>query len=663
MQIRSGRLPDISSSVGDKERCDPLGYLENISSPADLRKLTPQQLPELASEIREIIVDVVSRSGGHLASSLGAVELAIAIHYVFDTPNDKVIWDVGHQAYAHKLITGRAAQFRQLRRHGGLSGFTKRSESPYDTFTTGHSSTSISAALGIASANQLNNNDSKVVAVIGDGSMTAGMAYEALNQAGDLHKDLIVILNDNDMSISPNVGAISSLLSRTFSGQRLQAWRKEFGELLKSLPKIGDNVYKWAKRSEESFKTFITPGMLFEAFDFDYFGPIKGHNLPHLISILNNIKKLHDPVLLHVITKKGKGYPQAEENPIYFHGVGCFDIKTGNSTAPACSGTSYTQIFGDLMVRLAEQNDKIIAVTAAMPEGTGLSAFAARFPDRFFDVGIAEQHGVTFAAGLATEGFRPVVAIYSTFLQRAYDQIIHDVCIEKLPVIFALDRGGLVGEDGPTHHGQFDLSYLRALPNMVVMAPKDGNELQRMLVTALSHDGPIALRYPRGLSVDVDLDADPEPIAIGKGEILAHGDDLLILAVGSIVQEALEAQRRLSEPGHKVTVVNCRFIKPLDKELISSLASAIPRILTVEENALQGGFGSAVLEMLADEGITPIRVRRIGIPDRFIEHGAVGILRKKYGLDADGIVRAAQSLLSDAPEAVSPRRSSACLVK
>ena len=639
-----------------------MGYLNHIASPADLKKLTTRQLPELAEEIRKVIVDVVSCTGGHLASSLGAVELAIAIHYVFDTPRDKVIWDVGHQAYAHKLITGRAGQFQQLRRHGGISGFTKRSESPYDTFTTGHSSTSISAALGIASANQLNRNDAKVIAVIGDGSMTAGMAYEALNQAGDLHKDLVVILNDNDMSISPNVGAVSSLLSRTFSGQRLQAWRKEFGEFLKSLPKIGDNVYRWAKRSEESFKTFITPGMLFEAFNFDYFGPIKGHNLTHLISILSNIKKLHDPVLLHVTTKKGKGYPQAEENPVYFHGVGCFDVRTGNSTAPACTGRSYTQIFGDLMVRSAERNEKIIAVTAAMPEGTGLAAFAERFPDRFFDVGIAEQHGVTFAAGLATEGFRPVVAIYSTFLQRAYDQIIHDVCIEKLPVIFALDRGGLVGEDGPTHHGQFDLSYLRALPNMVVMAPKDGNELQRMLVTAFNHDGPIAMRYPRGLSVDVELDTDPAPIEIGKAEVLTQGDDLLILAIGGMVQESVEAHRRLEGLGVHATVINCRFVKPLDKKLICSLASAIPRIVTVEENALQGGFGSAVLEMLGDHDMGPFRLKRVGIPDRFIEHGAAGILRKKYGLDAEGIIRAALALLKDEPATRESRRSPAILV-
>ena len=624
-------------------------YLQGISSSSDLKQLTRQQLPELAEEIRQMIVEVVSKSGGHLASSLGAVELAIAIHYVFDTPRDKIVWDVGHQAYAHKIITGRAKQFSGLRQFGGLSGFTRRSESPYDTFTTGHSSTSISAALGIACANQLNDRSSKVVAVIGDGSMTAGLAYEALNQAGDLHKDLVVILNDNDMSISPNVGAISSLLSRTFSGQRLQTWRKEFGEFLRSLPKIGDNIYQWAKRSEESLKTFMTPGMLFEAFNFDYFGPINGHNLNHLISILSNIKKLHDPVLLHVTTKKGKGYPQAEQNPVYFHGVGCFDIKTGNSTAPQCAGQSYTQIFGDFMVRLAEKNDKIIAVTAAMPEGTGLSLFAERFPDRFFDVGIAEQHGVTFAAGLSTEGFRPVVAIYSTFLQRAYDQIIHDVCIEGLPVIFAIDRGGVVGEDGPTHHGQFDLAYLRSLPNMVVMAPKDGNELQRMMVTALNHDGPIAFRYPRGGSTEVALDDAPAPIAIGKAEVLTKGSDLLILAIGHIVQESLQACRILEKQDIHCTLVNCRFVKPLDTELIVSLARGIPRIITIEENALQGGFGSAVLELLCDHGVTPLKVKRIGIPDQFIEHGAASLLREKYSLNAAGIVSVAQTFFDREP--------------
>ncbi len=625
-----------------------MGLLEHIQSSTNLKQVHPKELPGLAAEIRQQIVEVVSKNGGHLASSLGAVELAIAIHYVFDTPNDKVIWDVGHQAYAHKLLTGRAKRFETLRQHQGLSGFTKRSESPYDPMTSGHSSTSISAALGIACANRINSNPSKVVAVIGDGSMTAGLAYEALNQAGDLHKDLIVILNDNDMSIARNVGALSSLLSRTLSGQRLQTWRKEVGEFLKSLPKIGDNIYQWAKRSEESFKTFITPGMLFEAFDFDYFGPINGHNLNHLISILENVKKLSDPVLLHVTTTKGKGYPQAEENPVYFHGVGCFDIDTGNSIAPQCSGPSYTQVFGDFMVQLARQNDKIVAVTAAMPEGTGLSLFADQYPERFFDVGIAEQHGVTFAAGLATEGLRPVVAIYSTFLQRAYDQIIHDVCIEGLPVTFAIDRGGLVGEDGPTHHGQFDLSYLRSLPNMVVMAPKDENELRRMMVTALDHDGPVAIRYPRGTAVGVSLDPDPSPIPLGQAEILTRGDDLLILAIGKMVTDALEAHKRLKSDDIHCTVVNCRFVKPLDADQILKLVKQIPNIITVEENVLQGGFGSAVLELIGDQTITirPVRIRRIGIPDEFIEHGAVSVLRTKYGLNADGIVSAAKKLLN-----------------
>jgi 1-deoxy-D-xylulose-5-phosphate synthase len=623
-------------------------YLHRIDSPIDLKNLNRNELPGLAAELRTKIVEVVSKSGGHLASSLGAVELAIAIHYVFDTPHDKVIWDVGHQAYAHKLLTGRADRFDSLRKHGGLSGFTKRSESSYDPMTTGHSSTSISASLGIACANRLKNSDAKVIAVIGDGSMTAGLAYEALNQAGDIDEDLIVILNDNDMSIAPNVGAVSSLLSRTFSGQRLQNWRKEFGEFLRSVPKIGDNIYKWAKRSEESLKTFITPGMLFEAFNFDYFGPIDGHNLNHLITILKNIKSLSDPVLLHVTTQKGKGYAQAEENPVYFHGVGCFDIATGNSTAPTCMGPSYTNIFGDFMIELARQNEKIVAVTAAMPEGTGLSGFAEQFPDRFFDVGIAEQHGVTFAAGLATEGLRPVVAIYSTFLQRAYDQIIHDVCIEGLPVVFAIDRGGLVGEDGPTHHGQFDLSYLRSLPNMVVMVPFDENDLRRMMLTALNHDGPCAIRYPRGTAVGVELKSKPTPLTLGKGEVLTQGDDMLILAVGQSVGPSLEARQALETLGIHATVVNCRFVKPLDVQLICGLAKSIPDIITVEDNALQGGFGSAVLEMLSDQGVGSVQVKRMGLQDRFIEHGDVATLRKKYGLDSGGIVATAKKLYADA---------------
>jgi len=622
-----------------------VALLERISSPSDLKDLKRTQLPDLAGEIRKKIVDVVSRSGGHLASSLGAVELAIAIHYVFDTPEDKIIWDVGHQAYAHKILTGRSGQFDTLRQHGGLSGFTKRSESPYDTFTTGHSSTSISASLGIACANCLRGKSSKVVAVIGDGSMTAGLAYEALNQAGDQHKDLIVILNDNDMSISHNVGALSSLLSRTFSGHRLQRWRKEFGDFLKSLPKIGDNMYHWAKRSEESFKTFVTPGMLFEAFNFDYFGPIDGHNLNHLISILTNIKKLSDPVLLHVTTVKGKGYRQAEENPVYFHGVGCFDVATGNSLVPECSGPTYTQVFGDFMVELAQKNRRIVAVTAAMPEGTGLSHFAELFPERFFDVGIAEQHGVTFAAGLATQGFRPIVAIYSTFLQRAYDQIIHDVCIENLPVIFAIDRGGIVGEDGPTHHGQFDLSYLRSLPNMMIMSPSDGNELRRMLVTALDHDGPVAIRYPRGVAPGISLDPEPAALTIGAAHRLTHGNDLLILAIGRMVQESMRACDLLLQEGIQSSVVDCRFVKPLDVGTIGGLVRDIPFVLTVEENILQGGFGSAVLEMLADQSIQSRHFRRLGIPDRFIEHGAASLLLSKYGLDAEGIADTARELM------------------
>ncbi len=619
-----------------------LSILETIDSPADVKALKRSELPKLAEEIREAIVDVVACSGGHLASSLGAVELGIAIHYVFDAPRDKIIWDVGHQAYTHKLLTGRANRFESLRQHGGLSGFTRIGESPYDAFSTGHSSTSISAGLGIACAKSLKEESSKVVAVIGDGSMTAGLAYEGLNQAGDTHKDkdLIVILNDNDMSISQNVGALSSFLSRTLSAKRLQEWRKEFGEFLKSLPRVGGDFYQLAKRSEDSFKTFITPGMLFEAFNFDYFGPIDGHRLNHLIDILNNIKHLNEPVLLHVITKKGTGYPPAEKNPVYFHGVGCFEKETGACVEKAPCPPSYTEIFGQTMVELAEKNRNIVAVTAAMPEGTGLVRFAEKFPERFFDVGIAEQHGVTFAAGLATEGLKPVVAIYSTFLQRAYDQIVHDVCLDALPVVFAIDRAGVVGEDGPTHHGLFDLSYLRNLPNMVVMAPSDQNEFRRMLHTAISHDGPIALRYPRGAAPGDAMEEEITTIPIGKGRVVKQGDDILILAIGRTVEDAVSARSRLKEAEISATVVDCRFIKPLDSELITSLARKIPRIITVEENVRQGGFGSAVLECLNDNGITDFTLRRIGMPDAFVEHGPQSILRARHGVDADAIVEA-----------------------
>jgi 1-deoxy-D-xylulose-5-phosphate synthase len=622
-----------------------VGLLDTVTYPSDVKKLSRLELVQLADEIRKLIVEVISRNGGHLASSLGAVELAVALHYVFDAPGDRIIWDVGHQSYAHKIITGRKDRFHTIRKYKGISGFTRSHESPYDAFTTGHSSTSISAALGMACSKRLKNDTGKVIAVIGDGSMTAGMAYEGLNQAGDIHKDLIVILNDNDMSINHNVGALSSFLSRKFSAVKLQQLRKEFGEFLKSLPRIGDDIYQFAKRSEESFKSFVTPGMLFEAFNFEYFGPINGHNIDHLIDILTNIKSMTEPTLLHVSTVKGKGYEPAEKNPVFFHGVGCFEIGTGNCVTSKDSVPTYTEVFGDTMVRLAKTNPRIVAVTAAMPEGTGLSKFAEAAPNRFFDVGIAEQHGVTFAAGMAMEGYHPVVAIYSTFLQRAYDQILHDVCIESLPIVFAVDRGGIVGEDGATHHGLFDLSFLRVIPNMIVMAPWNENELRHMLFTALSHNGPVAIRYPRGKGTGVKMDPNFISLPIGKAEVLTEGKDLLIVAVGRPVQDALKAGLHLMEEGIQSTVVNARFIKPLDSELIGNLARKIPRIITVEENVLSGGFGSAVLETLNDQNIRPDRLIRLGIGDVFVEHGPQSVLRAEHGVNEDAILQAARSLM------------------
>jgi 1-deoxy-D-xylulose-5-phosphate synthase len=623
-----------------------VSLLETINSPADLKRLPRARLPELAAEIRRTIVDVVSRTGGHLAPSLGTVDLAIAIHYVFDTPKDKLIWDVGHQAYAHKILTGRRESFHTLRQHQGISGFTRRSESPFDAFTTGHSGTSISAGFGIACGKFLKQEDSKVIAVIGDGSLTAGLAFEGLNQTGGiLKRNFIVILNDNEMSISRNVGALSSFLSRTFSAKKLQELRKELGFFFKKLPGIGEDIYQLAKRTEESFKAFVTPGMLFEAFNFEYFGPINGHKIDHLIDILNNINYIHEPVLLHVTTTKGKGYAPAEKNPVYFHGCGSFEASTGTCLDRKPSAPTYTHVFGQTLLELGAKDPRIVAVTAAMPEGTGLSQFAQAYPERFFDVGIAEQHAVTFAAGLATEGFRPVVAIYSTFLQRAYDQILHDVCIERLRVVFAVDRGGIVGEDGPTHQGLFDLSYLRSLPNMVVMAPKDENELRQMMATALQHDGPVALRYPRGTAVGVALESPAAALPVGKAEILKEGDDVAILALGRCVSEGLKAHARLAERGVRATVVNCRFVKPIDVDLIAGVARRVPRLITVEENVRQGGFGSAVLEALNDQGITHVAVARLGVPDLFVEHGSPDVLRAKYGLDADGIVEAAARLM------------------
>ena len=618
--------------------------LDRIDSPADLKKLSLKELEQLGGEIREKIVETVSKTGGHLAPSLGVVELTLALHYVFDAPKDKIIWDVGHQAYAHKLITGRRDRFHTLRTFGGISGFPKREESPYDSFDTGHSSTSISAGLGITTAKSLKGEKSRVIAVIGDGSMTAGLAFEGLNQAGHTEKDLIVVLNDNAMSISPNVGAFSSFLSRKMTGRRFVNLRKELRNFFQSIPGVGEDIVNLVRKTEDSFITFFTPGMLFEAFKFKYIGPIRGHRLDRLIETLKNARRLEGPVLVHVLTVKGKGYSPAEDDPCHYHGVGCFDIATGSPTKGFTKPPpAYTEVFGDTMVELGKTEERLFAVTAAMPEGTGLNRFAEAYPDRFLDVGIAEQHAVTFAAGLATEDFKPVVAIYSTFLQRAYDQIIHDVCLPNLPVVFCLDRGGLVGEDGPTHHGHFDITYLRSLPNMTVMAPKDENELRHMLYTALRKHGPVAIRYPRGAGVGVPLDPKFKIIPIGKAESLKEGKDLLIIALGSMVPPALEAAGILEGEGLSVGVVNCRFVKPLDKSLADH-AKAVGKVLVVEENIKQGGLGAALLELFNDLDVQNVRLKRIGLPDQFIEHGPLSLLREKYGLDKSGILKEAKDL-------------------
>ncbi len=619
--------------------------LKRVKNPEDLRKMRPSDLPLLAQEIREEIINTVAKVGGHLASSLGVVELTLALHYVFDTPRDRIIWDVGHQTYAHKLITGRQERFSTLRQYGGISGFPRREESPYDAFGTGHSGTSISAALGMAQARCLRGEDYKVIAVIGDGSLTTGLAFEGLNQAGAMDKDLIVVLNDNELSISPNVGALSSYLNRLMTGHFATRFREELKGFLKILPGIGDSALKWARYAEESLKGFFLPGLLFEELGFKYVGPLPGHKLEGLIENFRNVKNLRGPVLVHVVTTKGKGYPPAEKDPVTFHGVGPFLPESGEIIKREGNLLSYTHVFGNTLVRLARENPRIVGITAAMPQGTGLDTFAKEFPERFFDVGIAEQHGVTFAAGLAVEGFIPVVAIYSTFMQRAYDQILHDVCLQKLPVILALDRGGIVGQDGPTHHGLFDLSYLRHIPHLIVMAPKDENELQHMLKTAVYCGQPVSLRYPRGNGWRGYLDEEINEIPIGKAEVLREGKDVVIMAIGSTVRAALEAADRLLEQGVKSTVVNARFVKPLDEELICALISEIPRLITVEENVLQGGFGSAILELLEQKGIFSGKIKRLGIPDTFVEHGPQDFLRHKYGLNAEGIIKAAASLL------------------
>ncbi len=611
--------------------------LDKVNSTQDLRTLPQEELATLAGEVRQEILDVVSRNGGHLASSLGVVDLTIALHYAFDTPNDRIIWDVGHQTYAHKILTGRRAQFPTLRQHGGISGFPKREESPCDHFDVGHASTSISAALGMAAARDIKGEDYRVIAVIGDGSISAGLAFEGMNQAGHLKKNLVVVLNDNEMSISPNVGALSSYLSRLMTGNFYTKLRKETKQFLQGIPKVGESMFNFAKRAEDSLKGLVAPGMLFEDLGFQYIGPIDGHNIDHLLETFRNIKNYTWPVLVHVVTRKGKGCEFAECSPSQYHGTPPFDPVSGKVAARKQSILSYTEVFGQTMIKLAEDNDKIVAISAAMSEGTGLDKFSELFPDRFFDVGIAESHGVTFACGLAAEGLHPVAAIYSTFTQRAYDQVVHDLCLQNLPVTLALDRAGLVGEDGPTHHGVFDIAYLRHVPNMVLMAPKDENEFQHMIKTAIDHPGPAALRYPRGIGCGVPMDQELKRLPIGRAELIKEGSEAAIIAIGNMVCPSIEAAKRLAEEGISVAVVNARFVKPLDEEMIVAFAKKTGRIVTVEEHALFGGFGSAVLECLDAKGITGIKTHRIGLPDAYIEHGTQKVLRQKYGLDADGI--------------------------
>ena len=620
--------------------------LDRIEAPNNLKKLDFEELERLCDEIRKEIIFTVSKNGGHLASNLGVVELTIALHYVFDLPRDKLVWDVGHQTYTHKLLTGRRDRFHTLRQYEGISGFPKRDESPYDTFDSGHSGTSISSALGMAEARRQKGEEGKVIAVIGDGSMTAGLAFEGLNQAGNVDQDLIVVLNDNEMSISPNVGALSSYLNRLMTGQFVNRFRDEIKSFLETLPGIGKRAVRFAKQAEESFKGLLMPGLLFEELGLKYTGPIDGHRLDYLIETFQNVKKLRGPILVHVITKKGKGYRPAEMNPALFHSVGPFIAETGEPIGdPKKKSPTYSEVFGETLCRLAEEKQHLIAITAAMQSGTGLEEFSKKFPDRFYDIGIAEQHAVTFAAGLALEGMKPVVAIYSTFLQRAYDQILHDVCLQNLPVVFALDRGGIVGEDGPTHQGLFDFSYLRHIPNLVIMVPKDEEEFQHMIKTAIDCPMPVAFRYPRGRGMGVKMETLLKSIDIGKGEVLREGKDILVLAIGSTVHPALHAAERLNDAGIHCAVINSRFLKPLDGDLICHWAKRTGKILTVEENVLQGGFGSAVLELLQEKGLFSVQIKRLGIPDLFVEHGPQSLLRSKYAIDENGIFEEVMEML------------------
>ena len=615
--------------------------LDKINSPADVKKLSDEQLKQLAAEIRQLLIKVISHTGGHLAPNLGVVELTLALHKVFTTPQDKLVFDVGHQAYIHKIITGRREQFPTLRQYGGLSGFPKRCESEHDAFGTGHSSTSISAALGMAVARDLQGEDYNVVAIIGDGSMTGGMAFEALNNAGTLHKKMVVVLNDNEMSISKNVGAMSDYLYHLRTGETYNKIKNDIEGWLKNM-EFGTDVLKAIRRLKGSVKYLMVPTSIFEELGFTYLGPVDGHDIHGLIEVLQAAKKIDGPVMVHVLTKKGKGYKPAEESPNKFHGTGPFEIATGKKITNPAAPISYTEVFGKTITELADSDKKIVGLTAAMPDGTGLNIFAQAHPDRFFDVGIAEQHAVTAAAGMAAAGMKPVTAIYSTFMQRAYDSILHDICMQKLHVTMCLDRAGLVGDDGYTHHGVFDYAYLRSIPNMTIMAPKDENELRHMLKTALSFNGPISVRYPRGSGVGVDITEPMQELPIGKAEVLREGKELCFWAIGSMVQSAVQAADKLKEHGIDAGVVNMRFAKPLDKELLIEHAKRYGKIVTLEEGVLAGGVGSEVLEILDDAGLLQqCAVLRLGIPDEFVTHGDKKLLFRDLGLDTDAIVQKA----------------------
>ncbi|MDI6766690.1 MAG: 1-deoxy-D-xylulose-5-phosphate synthase [Bacteroidota bacterium] len=621
-------------------------YLPQIDSPKDLRKLTIPELKSVCEELREFIIDTISKTGGHLGAGLGTVELAVSLHYVFNTPEDKLIWDVGHQAYPHKVITGRRDVFHTIRQIGGISGFLKRSESEYDTFGAGHASTSISAALGIAVARDLAGDNYRVAAIVGDGSMTGGMAYEAMNNAGLQKRNMIVVLNDNNMSIGPNKWAFSQYFTELIANPSYNRFKSSIWDLTGKLDNLGDRIRKIASRVEEGIKVVITPGMLFEALGFRYFGPINGHNIPLLVKLFNEIKDLPGPLLVHVFTRKGKGYKPAEEDEQALHGVTPFDKVTGIAQTKNTIAPAYTEVFGQAVIELAKNNPKIVGITAAMPDGTGLDKLQQEIPNRFFDVGIAEPHAVTFAAGLATQGFIPIVAIYSTFLQRAFDQIMHDVALQNLHVVFCLDRGGVVGGDGPTHHGVLDLSYLRCIPGMVIMAPKDENELRDMLYTAIEYNGPIAMRFPRANGIGVSLKKDFQKLQIGKGEVLKEGKEIAILAIGNMVYPSLEAANILQSNGINAEVVNMRFVKPLDIDLLRNIFERHTNILTIEDHTIKGGFGNAILEALAEEGYHNINIKVHGIPDNFIEQGSIPQLHANLKLDASGIANVVKDFLS-----------------